>query len=107
MGTGLFSASARASKIEIEKFFSTDPLCELRNLAECLLYFGVFRNRGPRLLISRFVSAGHNDQPVSGIWASFKPAQPIADPVFEVRGLQRPGDGRHYIDGSTTIMRDG
>jgi hypothetical protein len=81
------------SKIEIDDHFSANPLRELCNLGKGLLAFGVLRNGCLRLLIGRLVGVLHNDEPVSGIWAGLKAAQPIGDPVFEIDGLQLLGQG--------------
>ena len=93
------------SKIEIEDHFPANPRRELCNLGKGLLAFGVLRNSGLRLLVSRFVAC-HNDEPVSDIWAGLKLTQPIGDAVFEVGGLQSPGQGSHYVDGTAAIMGD-
>ena len=94
------------SKIEIEDHFPANPRCELCNLGKGPLAFGVLRNSRLRLLMGRLV-VRHNDEPVSGIWAGFKAAQPIGDPVFEIGGLQGLGHGCHDVDGTTAIVGDG
>jgi hypothetical protein len=45
-----------------------------------LTAFGVFGKNCLRLLIGRLVGVLHDDEPVSGIWAGLKAAQPIGDP---------------------------
>ena len=102
IGSGLIGA---ASKVEIDDPLLTDPLRELGNLGKDPLAFGVFLDGGLRRVVDRFVAC-RNDQPVSGGWAGFKPAEPISDPVFEVGGLQSPGQGSHYVDGTAAIMGD-
>ena len=72
------------SEIEIDDHFPADPLREFCNLDKDLLAFGVLGKNCLRLLIGRLVGVLHNDEPVSGIRAGLKAAQPIADPVFEI-----------------------
>ena len=66
------------SEIEVADQLPADPLREFRDLGKDRLAFG-----GGVL---------HDDEPIPGIGAGFKAAQPMGDPVFEIGGLSAGDD---------------
>jgi hypothetical protein len=49
----------------------------------------------------------YNDEPIATIWAGFKSAKTIDDPVLEVGRFQLLSYGCYNVDGAATVVRDG
>src|SRR5690242_5618921 len=94
------------SKIEIEDEVLANSLREFCNLGEGLLALGILGDGCLQCLMSSLVVL-HNDEPIATIWAGFKSAKTIDDPVLEVGRFQLLGYGCDNVDGAATVVRDG
>jgi hypothetical protein len=95
-----------SSKIEIEDELSANSGRELCNLGERLLALGILGDGCLQCLMSSLVVL-YNDESIATIWAGFKSAKTIDDPVLEVGRFQLLSYGCYNVDGAATVVRDG